>query len=172
VTAPAGIFVHYSQARQDWETPPDLFAQYDREFQFTLDVCATADNAKCRRYFTPEIDGLGQSWADERVWCNPPYGAAVAHWIRKAFDEVSNAGCELAVLLVPSRTDTDWWHDYAMHGEVRFLRRRVAFVRADGQRSRAPFPSAIVVFRRAKSRELPADFPVKIAAHSGAREAK
>jgi phage N-6-adenine-methyltransferase len=148
--SPEGIFVHYSRARADWETPPELFAEYDREFQFTLDACATELNAKCRRFFTPEIDGLAQSWGDERVWCNPPYGAAVAKWIRKAYDEVQRATV-LAVLLVPSRTDTDWWHDYAMKGEVRFIRRRVPFVRSDGQRSRAPFPSALVIFRRTTS---------------------
>lgn len=145
--APAGIFVHYSRARADWETPPDLFARLDKEFRFTLDVCAVQENTKCPRFFSPADEGLAQDWGDTRVWCNPPYGKAVQHWVRKAFESVRD-GTECCVLLVPARTDTAWWHEYVMQGEVRFLRRRVAFVRSDGQRSRAPFPSAIVVFRR------------------------
>lgn len=147
MTAPAGIFVHYSAARQDWETPPDLFARYNVRFDFTLDVAASPDNAKCARYFDAAADGLTQDWGREVCWMNPPYGAAVAKWIRKAY-EASLAGATV-VCLVPSRTDTNWWHEYAMRGEIEFLRARVKFVRTDGQRSRAPFPSAIVVFRGA-----------------------
>jgi site-specific DNA-methyltransferase (adenine-specific) len=46
--------------------------------------------------------------------------------------------------LVPSRTDTDWWHRYAMKGEIRLLRGRLKFGEATNS---APFPSAVVVFR-------------------------
>ena len=45
-----------------WATPQTLFDELDAEFHFELDVCATAENAKCKRYFTPEIDGLAQNW--------------------------------------------------------------------------------------------------------------
>lgn len=139
MSAPAGIFVHYSQARQDWETPPDLFARYDAEFHFTLDVAASRENTKVpNNFITPELDGLAQDWFDNICWMNPPYGAAVAKWIRKA-REAAIAGATV-VCLVPSRTDTNWWHDDAMKGEVRFLRKRVAFVRPDGQRQPRTVP--------------------------------
>lgn len=146
MSAPAGIFVHYSRARQDWETPPELFAQLHAEFGFTLDVCADAANAKCVCYFSEEHNGLAQDWGYDVCWMNPPYGAAVAHWIAKA-GSAARAGATV-VCLVPARTDTAWWHDHVQgHAEVRFLRGRVPFVRSDGQRSRAPFPSAIVIYR-------------------------
>jgi hypothetical protein len=52
------------------------------------------------------------------------------------------------VCLIPARTDTAWWHDYAAKGEVRFIRGRIKFVDQTGNGSNpAPFPSAIVIFR-------------------------
>lgn len=145
MTAPRRIFVHYSRASQEWETPRELFNALDAEFHFTLDVAASPENAKCAQYYTALDDGLSADWGHAVCWCNPPYGAAVAKWIRKAW-AASLYGATV-VCLVPARTDTAWWHDYAARGECRFLRGRVPFVRKDGQRSRAPFSSAIVIFR-------------------------
>jgi phage N-6-adenine-methyltransferase len=134
--------VHYSAKRPDWATPPELFAKWDAEFGFTLDAAALPHNAKCARYFTPDDDGLAQSWGTETVWVNPPYGAQIAAWMRKAWQS-SKYGATV-VLLVPARTDTRWWHDHAMKGEIRFLRGRIKFV---GATASAPFPCALVIFR-------------------------
>lgn len=126
----------------DWETPPAVFEPLDAEFHFTLDVCATAENAKCARYFTEEEDGLAQDW-DGVCWMNPPYGTAIAKWMKKAYEE-SRKGAAV-VCLVPSRTDTRWWHEYAMQAdEIRYIRGRIKFI---GAENGAPFPSAVVVFR-------------------------
>jgi phage N-6-adenine-methyltransferase len=132
-------------ARLDWETPPPIFEKYASRFAFTLDVCATPENAKCERYFTAADDGLAQDWGSHTCWMNPPYGRAIAVWMKKAY-EASQAGATI-VCFVPARTDTRWWHDYALRGEYEFLKGRVSFPRSDGKRSTAPFPSAIVVFR-------------------------
>lgn len=130
----------------DWETPPDVFDPLNREFGFTLDVAAQAHNAKCERFISPDDDGLVSDWGANVCWCNPPYGAAIASWIRKAW-LASKYGATV-VMLIPSRTDTAWWHDYAARGDVRFLRGRVQFYR-DGNPIgvNAPFASAVVVFR-------------------------
>lgn len=127
--------------RDDWGTPQHLFASLNREFNFTVDVCATEHNAKCKRFYSPKDDGLSQEWAGV-CWCNPPYGRQIGRWIQKAW-ESSQQGATV-VCLVPSRTDTAWWHNYAMRGEIRFIQGRLYF--GDGT-GRAPFPSAIVVFR-------------------------
>lgn len=137
----------FSSARTDWETPPELFELMFREFRFALDVCATARNHKCRRYFTPNDDGLRQPWCG-RCWMNPPYGRTVGTWIRKAYKE-SLKGATVVALL-PARTDTAWWHNYAMKAsEIRLLRGRLTFV---GAPSPAPFPSAVVIFMRKPTR--------------------
>lgn len=132
-----------SSKSDTWETPRALFAALDAEFGFTLDACALPGNAKCARYYTPEDDGLAQPWHGV-TFCNPPYGRKLIHWIRKAA-ESARAGATV-VCLVPARTDTSWWHDWVMpHAEVRFLRGRLYF--GPGEDLRAPFPSAVAVFR-------------------------
>jgi phage N-6-adenine methyltransferase len=124
------------------ETPPELFDPLNEEFHFTLDVCATAQNAKCTRFFTPEEDGLKQKWTGV-CWMNPPYGREVKAWMKKAYEE-SLRGATV-VCLVPSRTDTFWWHEYAMKAdEIRYVRGRVRFI---GAESTAPFPSSLIIFR-------------------------
>lgn len=52
----------FSSKSEMWETPQELFDNLNAEFHFTVDVCATKDNAKCEKFFTPEIDGLKQEW--------------------------------------------------------------------------------------------------------------
>lgn len=133
--------VHFSSKTDLWETPQATFDKLHAEFGFEVDVCALPENAKCARYFTPEQDGLLQEWRGA-CWMNPPYGREIGHWMRKAY-ESSKRGATV-VCLVPARTDTAWWHDYAIKGEVRFIRGRLKF---GGHENSAPFPSAIVIFR-------------------------
>lgn len=131
--------VHYSSATDEWSTPQDLFDQLNAEFHFTLDVCASAENAKCQRFFSRETDGLSQQWRGV-CWMNPPYGDVIGDWVAKARGSGVTVVC-----LVPARTDTAWWWDYARHGEVRFLKGRLKF---GGCENSAPFPSAVVIFGR------------------------
>ena len=133
--------VHFSSKTDLWSTPQAFFDRLNFIYQFTLDPCANKENAKCSNYFTTEDDGLSQSWGGHRVFMNPPYGREIKNWMKKAYEESLNGA--LVVCLVPSRTDTAWWHDYAMEGRIEFLRGRLKF--GDAANS-APFPSAVVVF--------------------------
>lgn len=134
--------VHFSSATDMWATPQDLFDKYNAVYNFETDVCATPDNAKCVNYFTQEMDGLSQKW-EGILWMNPPYGREIGKWMKKAYEASRDNGATV-VCLVPSRTDTAWWHDNAIHGEIEFLRGRLKF---GGHKNSAPFPSAIVVFK-------------------------
>jgi phage N-6-adenine-methyltransferase len=139
--------VHFSSKTVEWGTPRALFEDLDAKHgPFDLDPCATGENAKCARFFTRAEDGLAQEWTG-RVFVNPPYGRDAAAWMRKAFESAQTTA-ELVVCLVPARTDTRWWHEYAEQGAVQFLPGRVKF---EGAASGAPFPSAVVVFRRDES---------------------
>jgi len=132
-----------SSKSDEWSTPQATFDELDAEFHFTLDPCATDGNHKCERYFTVDDDGLYNNWSPHRVFMNPPYGRTIGKWMQKAWEE-SKQGA-LVVCLVPARTDTRWWHDYAMKAqEIRFIRGRLRF--GDGKGT-APFPSAVVIFR-------------------------
>ena len=132
--------VHFSSATDLWATPQDFFDCYNGLYGFQLDVCASPENAKCARFFTKEDDGLAQEWTGV-CWMNPPYGRDIKHWMRKAYQS-SLAGATV-VCLVPARTDTAWWHDYAVKGQIEFIRGRLKF---GGAVNSAPFPSAVVVF--------------------------
>ena len=132
---------HYSSCNEEWETPQCLFDELNDEFGFTVDVCATFENKKCKNFYSPVQDGLTRRW-DGVCWMNPPYGKKIKHWIARAF--LSSLKGATVVCLVPSRTDSGWWHDYAMKGEIRFIRGRIKF---SNSKWNAPFPSAIVIFR-------------------------
>lgn len=132
----------------EWETPQLFFDALNAEYHFDVDVCATANNAKCERYYTKEQDGLSQQWKGV-CWMNPPYGREIGKWMRKAYE--SSLYGATVVCLVPARTDTAWWHDYAMKGEVEFVRGRLKF---GGSKANAPFPSAIVTFWAARDVEV------------------
>jgi phage N-6-adenine-methyltransferase len=141
----------YSSASDEWETPQEFFDALDEIFHFTLDVCATPENAKCPRYFTKAEDGLAQPW-EGICWMNPPYGREIGAWIKKAY-ESGKDGRAVVVCLLPSRTDTAWWHEYVLpHAvNVQFIRGRLKF---SGKKNSAPFPSALVVFGQVEIQEL------------------
>lgn len=130
-----------SSATDEWSTPQELFDTIAEAVHPTLDVCATAENHKCEKYFTREQDGLKQDWGGEIIWCNPPYGKNIGAWVERC---AKHKG--LAVMLLPARTDTRWWQDHINDNPnaiVRFIRGRLKF---GGAKNPAPFPSAIVIF--------------------------
>ena len=138
----------FSSANGEWETPQELFDELDKEFRFTLDVCASPHNAKCKMFLVDGFpDALAVPW-EGVCWMNPPYGRNIGQWIQKAYIASKNGAT--VVCLLPSRTDTRWWHNYCMKGEIRFIRGRLKF---GGSKTGAPFPSAIVIFKQT-SREI------------------
>jgi site-specific DNA-methyltransferase (adenine-specific) len=143
IPAAEGMKVHFSQKSNEWATPQDVFDKLDSMFgPFSLDPCATPENAKCERFFTAKEDGIKQDWGTHTVFMNPPYGRQIGRWIAKAYHESLQGA--MVVCLIPARTDTAYWHDYVMRaGEVYLLRGRIKFV---GSNSSAPFPSCVVVF--------------------------
>ena len=145
--------IHVSSKSDEWETPKDLFAKLHKQYNFEIDVCATDENHLCNVYWTKDDDALIQDWSGKVCWMNPPYGKNIGKFMKKAYEESLKGA--IVVCLVPSRTDTKWWHDYAMKWSIEFLRGRLRFInrtfpswRADGNFKVSPagFPSAIVVF--------------------------
>ena len=146
----------YNEAVDDRATTWEDFTPLDRRFRFTIDVAASAENAKCDRFYTRDDDGLGQSWAGERVWCNPPY-SVIPPWVEKAWSEAAHA--DLIVMLLPAnRTEQRWWQDLVeprrglpesrLH--VEFLPGRMRFVAPGAQMVRAnerpPFGCCLLVW--------------------------
>lgn len=135
----------YMSNRMDWETPSDLFAQLDAEFHFTLDAASSEANHKCRKYYTLEDSAFDHEWGGETVFCNPPYGRAIADWVRKCSMEASRKDTTV-VMLIPARTDTRWFHQFILgKAEIRFIKGRLKFETDGVPGGPAPFPSMIVV---------------------------
>ena len=134
----------FSSERMDWETPQDFFDELDKKYHFTLDPCASKYNHKCNKYYTKEDDGLLKSWKNEIVFCNPPYGRSIYNWVKKCSEESKHS---TIVLLIPSRTDTKYFHEFLYkkeNVELIFIKGRLKF--GDGKNS-APFPSMLAIFR-------------------------
>lgn len=138
-----------STGKDDWGTPQALYDILNEEFGFTLDVCASAYNYKCSKYYTIEDDGLSKSWAGETVFCNPPYSkkGKQAKWVEKCYKEAKENNITV-VMLLPARTDTKVFHDYLIgKAEIRFIKGRLKF--EDEYRSAkepAPFPSMVAIY--------------------------
>jgi site-specific DNA-methyltransferase (adenine-specific) len=134
----------FSSATDEWATDPKLFAALDKLFHFSLDPCATPENAKCKLFYTRVDDGLALDWSGLRVFCNPPYGRGIGKWVRKCYE--SSLDGALVVLLVPSRTDTNWFHTWVQDkAEIHFMKGRQRFSNA---MVNAPFPSLIAIYGR------------------------
>lgn len=154
--------VMFGKATDEWSTPEMFFAKLDAEFDFQLDAAATDANAKCGLWLGPGHlatnwrDGLAVNWAALlggtacAVWLNPPYSRC-REFIAKAAQEARRGAT--VVCLVPSRTDTRWWHEHVYDAsrdafrpgvEVRFVKGRLKFGNSTNS---APFPSVVIVFR-------------------------
>lgn len=169
-----------------WRTPWNLWHALDRQFAFTLDACASADNAKHPRFFSEKDNGLAQSWEGETAWVNPPYGRALPTWMERGRNAAMGENA-IAVELVPYRPDTAWWRDFVLQhdGEAGPLRRarylqvqsswvyewrrlrvqvwcypgRVSFGKPAGStvsEETAPFPTAVVIYAHPNRRPPPA----------------
>ncbi len=146
----------FSKESDCWSTPSSLFAELDNEFHFELDAAALKETALCKEYYGPDheepsrTDALANSWA-KSTWLNPPYSKC-KEFIAKAAKE-SAKGCTV-VCLIPSRTDTRYWHEHIWDAQKnnwrngvsgRFIKGRLKF---GNSKNSAPFPSVIIVFKK------------------------
>jgi phage N-6-adenine-methyltransferase len=129
----------------EFGTPQEIFDKLDAEFHFTVDACASSDNAKLDQYWSKEENALSRSWAAQRVFCNPPYSRGnVKAFFMKAWNETRNGDCKLAVLLIPTYTEREWFHEYREDFEVRFFKGRIKF---EGGKTTARGNHMLVIFR-------------------------
>jgi site-specific DNA-methyltransferase (adenine-specific) len=137
--------VLFSKKSDEWATPQWLFDELNKEHGFTLDPASSDDNYKCLNHYTVEDDGLSKDWSGETVFINPPYSKCF-DWVKKAHEEAQKENTKV-VMLLPSRTDTKYWHQFCLDkevvSEVCFIKGRLKF---GEQTNSAPFPSVIVIF--------------------------
>jgi len=132
----------FSSQKDEWSTAQDFFDGLNKQYNFTLDPCATAQNTKCPKFYTQDDNGLIQDWSGNSVYVNPPY-SNVKEWVNKALQESRKPNTTI-VMLVAARTDTKFFHDYCTKAnQIFFIKGRLKF---GGSTNSAPFPSMVVVF--------------------------
>lgn len=135
----------FSSAKEEWATPQHVFDYLNNRFgPFDLDPCATAENAKCSRFYTKEDNGLKQPW-DTNTFCNPPYGRHVGQWIEKGYKSSVLYGVNVC-MLVAARTETVAMQEWGFRGEVYFIKGRIKFDDGSDKKNSAPFPSCVNMF--------------------------
>ena len=134
--------VHHSSKSDEHYTPKEIVALVKACFGgvIDLDPCCNPGppNVTAKRHYRKQDDGLSMHWCGN-TFANPPYGADVVHWVRKAIEEFQTGRTEAIILLLAARTDTAWFNALAGF-PVCFLRGRLTFV---GNKDAAPFPSAV-----------------------------
>ena len=147
-----------------WQTPPDLVARFrDVLGGIDLDPCTTPANpVGATLFYAPPDDGILLPWYARRIYCNPPYGRTMPHWVEKCITAAS-AG-EKVLLLVPGRSDNAWYHKAILHArEALLLRSRIRFIDpATGEPRREGGMFASVLFGFNVSLEPLADLGVII----------
>lgn len=147
--------VHYTSGKDNWCTPVDLFKKLDDIWHFTLDTACVKETALCDNFFTPEDDGLSQDWGINICWNNPPY-SDIKSWLAKCTEAYQNGAT--VMILVPSRTDTKAFQDYAcpVASAITFIKGRLKFVdpeQPDRDVTVAPFPSCLIVLDKNLTQE-------------------
>lgn len=137
----------FGSVKNDWSTPWEFFNPLMSEFNFTIDAAADTVNKKVDRFWDKSVDGLAQSWDNEVVWCNPPYGKDVPKWLEKG--RSSNG---ISVFLIPAKTNTVWFHKLCLTAsELRFVKGRPKFYNYENEDKEAvhglPIPLALVIYR-------------------------
>ena len=120
----------------NWGTPPELLERFSGYF----DPCP---------FPHPNFDGLEIPWPN-KVFVNPPF-SSLSVWAEKCAVEFENGSSDI-VLLLPSRTDTKYFHSFILpFARVEFLKGRLKFVDLD-KSSRAPvsapFPCILAHYGR------------------------
>jgi DNA N-6-adenine-methyltransferase (Dam) len=127
----------FSSAKDAWSTPQAVYEALNAEFRFTFDPCPLggSDDGTAPLFCT---------WRGQRVFCNPPYGPGLRAFLERWHEP------ELAVYLIPARTDTKWFHEIVLPhaSEIRFVKGRLKF---GGSKNPAPFPSMVIVFRNGEN---------------------
>ena len=88
-------------------TPKEIWDNLSKEFNFTVDACASDKNHLLDKYWTIDDDALKQDWTNEVIYCHPMYDQAIPKYIKKAFESKS-----LCVFLLPSSTNSRYFHEY------------------------------------------------------------
>ena len=89
-------------------TPKDIWSELIKEFDFTIDCCASHNNHLLPRYYTIDDDCLTKDWSGEVAYIHPLFDGKIGKFVEKAFHTKNFIG----VFLLPSSTHTKYFHEW------------------------------------------------------------
>lgn len=110
-----------SKSMKYLRTPIDIWNRLRKEYNFTLDACASDENHLLPKYYTKDSDCLKQDWTGEVVYCHPMFDSKIGDFVKKAYE----SKCK-TVMLLPASTHTKYFHEYIYHNPkctVEFLKK-------------------------------------------------
>jgi site-specific DNA-methyltransferase (adenine-specific) len=145
----------FEHSHGEWATPQAFYDRLNYLYgPFTLDPCASAENAKCEKFFTEKENGLERSWIGHRCFVNPPYKQHIDKWLAWAYHEAMCYGV-YSLCVLPARTETAWFHEEAQRAtEIVEVRGRIAF-ESGGKKNGNPLGSILVIFDGARRHNWP-----------------
>lgn len=130
--------------RQDYMTPPEFMESLRGEFNFVLDIAASAKSAQAPRFYTEADDAFTEDWAEDAkdgaYWANPPFSdkpTPEKPWLRPLADWIFRAWWfrrkATGVWLLPAnKTDQDFFHRLVIpYAEIRYVHKRIHFLDPD-----------------------------------------
>ena len=102
-------------------TPKSIWENLSKEFNFTVDACASDKNHLLPKYWTVDNSTLDKNWDNEIVYCHPMYDIYIPKFIKKAIE----SKC-ITVFLLPASTNAEYFHKYLYkkdNVDIRFLPR-------------------------------------------------
>lgn len=115
----------FNSERTEYSTPIAIVNPLIKEFNLKIDVCASKDNYKLKKYWTKEDNALSKDWIGN-CWMNPPFDRNLKKWVLKAYAETEKHG-GTKVILIPVRSNTQWWATVSQKAEIRFINGEVNF---------------------------------------------
>lgn len=123
------------KSKQTFGTPMSVLVAVQRQFgPIGIDLAATADNAVCENFISPEQDSLKQDWTQivlplgNIAWLNPPF-ADLDPWAKQL--ETVRFMRRWTLMLCPASVSCNWWTDHVRGKVVEFSTPRMQFVGSD-----------------------------------------
>lgn len=131
-------------------TSPDTIRAVEESFgRIDFDPCwheASAVRPVAYLDFRKGQDGLMHPWQGPVAFVNPPWSAA-KKFLEHSYDQWKNGNVDKVICLVPSKTDTTFFHTVLKtEADVYFVERRMRFFKVDGKSYTSAESVMIVIF--------------------------
>lgn len=139
--------------KDEWYTPKIIVKRIHDFYPYGfLDPasCQTANEVMgASKYYSVENGGgLAKKWDLSRVWLNPPYSQPLLNlFTDKLFLELDHGEVTEALVLINSKTDTQWFHRFAEVADARLdIKGRLRFWNPKKESDHPRYPNTLFYY--------------------------